>query len=582
MFRQVCFHRFRTESYGKTLTLSYLLSITIALVYLTATHGNEVYAPAEAFLAGEEQPFFGSVDEWDRRFFQEHIERTYGRRGQRQILDIQEGKAKEAVEYCKRLLARDPHDVESLFSLSIAYCQLDQLEDSWQTTQRALQAGLPLERYLAGPRDLLQPLYLHSAFRRLASDRNVQLIHGPMLGCITDTSASFWLRSARESQVEVKISSTNIPKSWSATGAARTDNVRDYTTIVKVEGLQPDTEYRYSVFIDGQKVFTDERARFRTYGRTGVPARFQLGFGGGALYTPENERIWSEIARRKLDGFLLLGDNVYIDLPQQASPLHRYTYYRRQSRPEFRQLISTTPIYAIWDDHDCATDDCFMGPFVDNPTWKPSLWKLFRNNWNNPGYGFQPEVPGCWFKLQIADVDFFFLDGRYYRTNPLTDDATMLGPVQKEWLFQGLKDSQATFKMIVSPVAFADEAKSALDTWRGYPHERAEIFQFLTDHGITGVVLVSADRHRSDAWLHKRDHDYSLYEFHSSCLTHAKHSFSEIKAKALFAYNDKCSFGLLSFDTTAKDPTVDYEIVNIDGESVNRLTLRRSQLSTRP
>ena len=556
-----------------------LLGILIAITLFSVASGDEVFAPADAYVPDQEQPYFGSVDEWDRRFFQEHIQETYGRRGQRQVLDIQEDKTKETVHYCQQLLERHPHDLESLFNLSIAYGQLNQLDESWQTAQRALKAGLPLERYLAGPRDLLQPLYEHAKFKQLVAERGIQLIHGPMLGCVTDTSASFWIRTAKESQVDVKLSSADSIGSGSASGSALTNRTKDYTAVVKIEGLRPATEYHYSLFIDSQRVFGEEETKFRTYGQRGDPSQIVLGFGGGAAYTPENERMWSEIAGRKLDGFFLLGDNVYIDLPQQASPLHHYTYYRRQSRPEFRQLISTTPIYAIWDDHDCATDDCFMGPFVDKPTWKPSLWSLFRNNWNNPAYGFAPEKPGCWFKLEIADVDFFLLDGRYYRSNPLSADATMLGPVQKQWLLEGLKNSPATFKLIVSPVAFADEAKTALDTWRGYPQERAEIFQFLTDHHVEGVVLVSADRHRSDAWKHERSDDYSLYEFHSSCLTHAKHNFSDLKPEALFGYNDKCSFGLLTFDTTVSDPTIVYEIVNIDGESVRHLMLRRSQLT---
>ena len=48
--------------------------------------------------------------------------------------------------------------------------------------------------------------------------------------------------------------------------------------------------------------------------------------------------------------------------------------------------------------------------------------------------------------------------------------------------------------------------------------------------------------------------------------------------QALFCYNEECSFGKLTFDTSAADPTVTYEIVNIDGEVVHRLTINKSQL----
>ena len=553
-------------------------SFAFVLMVSVAVAKEEVYAPVEAFLEGEQQPYYGSVDDWNLRFFTDHIKETYGRRGQRQMLDIQQGKSHETILYCQQLIEEDPKDLESLFTLTVAYCNLKQTEKAWQSAKLAIEAGLPIERFLAGPREILKPLYHHEDFQKLAKQQNIKLLHGPMLGAVTNVGARVWLRTAKPSQVEVKVFTASNPKKLISKGMQNTTAATDHTAVVELTGLSPASKYRYEVYIDGEKISGDKENLLRTYPSSGQAAKFQIGFGGGALYTPAKERMWTEIASRQLAGFFLLGDNIYIDLPEQVSPMHRYSYYRRQSRPEFRHLIARTPIYAIWDDHDCATDDCFMGPYRDRPTWKPSLFQLFRENWNNPTYGAEPDWPGCWFKLQIADVDFFFLDGRYYRTNPLVKNASMLGPVQKQWLFDELKKSQATFKLIISPVCFTDKAKSALDTWRGYPQERAEIFQFLTDQKIAGVVLIAADRHRSDAWLHERTGDYPLYEFHSSCLTHSEHSFSDLQPGSLVGYNKKCSYGLLTFDTDKNDPELLYEIVNIDGESVEQIPLKRSQL----
>jgi len=49
----------------------------------------------------------------------------------------------------------------------------------------------------------------------------------------------------------------------------------------------------------------------------------------------------------------------------------------------------------------------------------------------------------------------------------------------------------------------------------------------------------------------------------------------------LFGYNEKCSFGLLSFDTTLPDPELTYQIVSIDREVVQTLSLKKSQLRFR-
>ena len=205
------------------------------------------------------------------------------------------------------------------------------------------------------------------------------------------------------------------------------------------------------------------------------------------------------------------------------------------------------------------------------------MFHLFKENWNNPAYG-DPEWPGTWFRFNIADVDFFILDSRSYRTNPHAENPTMLGPVQKAWLLEQLKASKATFKVIASPVPWAYESKGeSLDTWNGYREERSEIFQFLSKNKLDGVVLLSADRHRSDVWRIERPSGYALYEFESSRLTNQH--VHRVMPGSIFGYNEKQSFGLLTFDTTLPDPTVTYQIYSIDDDLIYTLEVKRSEVS---
>ncbi len=55
----------------------------------------------------------------------------------------------------------------------------------------------------------------------------------------------------------------------------------------------------------------------------------------------------------------------------------------------------------------------------------------------------------------------------------------------------------------------------------------------------------------------------------------------ELVPGAIFAYIDKCSFGLLTFDTGRADPQVVYDVINIDGETVQSLTINKSELTLR-
>ena len=306
--------------------------------------------------------------------------------------------------------------------------------------------------------------------------------------------------------------------------------------------------------------------------------KFTIGFGGGSGYVPENERMWDTIGAIEPRALLLLGDNVYIDDPETPE-MQRFHYYRRQSQPEWGKLAKTVPIYSIWDDHDFTTNDGWGGPDIEKPSWKRDVWEIYKENWDNPYYGGGKENPGCWFDFSIGDVHFIMIDGRYYRESPKDETPSMLGPVQMKWLKKTLTEKPATFTVICTNVPMAPKVKpGSKDTWDGYPEERSAIYQFIADQKIPGVVILSADRHRSDAYKVDTEINgmYPLFEFSSSRLTN-QHVHKLID-HSLFGYNDKQSFGKIDFDLTTEDPTVKYTIINIDGKKIHDLTIKLSQL----
>lgn len=306
--------------------------------------------------------------------------------------------------------------------------------------------------------------------------------------------------------------------------------------------------------------------------------KFTIAFGGGAGYVPDHERMWDTIRELDPRALLLLGDNVYIDDPQTPQ-MQRFHYYRRQSQPEWAKLAKRVPIYAIWDDHDFTTNDGWGGPDIDKPAWKRDVWNVFKENWDNPYYGGGDAQPGCWHDFRIGDVHFVMLDGRYYRESPRNNDPSMLGPAQMKWLKKTLTEKPATFTVICSNVPIAPGVKKgSKDTWDGYAGERQRIYEFIAEQKIPGVIVLSADRHRSDAYKIDTGVDglYPIYEFQSSRLTN-QHVHGLIKS-SLFGYNKKQSFGRVDFDLTADDPTVTYTIINIDGEKIHSLTIKRSEL----
>ncbi len=488
---------------------------------------------------------------------------------------IREGRTDRALSYLRKLLAGNPGDPETWYMLAVAYSARGRIGAALEAAARALDLGLPPGRIAGGTLTGLEPLAETGLVRNLLETFRTRPVHGPMLGSMTDRSVRIWVRTAREAAVRALVSEKPglVP---AAVAEGRTKKERDYTAVLEVKGLKPGTKYFYALEIGGRR---GKVRSFRTFPARGKGGKFRIVFGGGAGYVPSNERVWRTILSFRPRALLLLGDNVYIDAPGIPAIWH-YDYYRRQSRPEFRRLVSRVPVFAIWDDHDFATNDCVPGPGVDTPPWKRKVFEFFRDNWVNPCYGGGDGRPGCWFDFRAGDVHFVMLDCRYYRTLREKGASTMLGPAQKRWLFETLLSAGSrhpAFTVLASSVPWTFFAKGkSRDTWNGFREERKEIFDFLSRNGIDGVILLSADRHRSDLWKIEREGEYPLYEFESSRLTN-QHVHKTMK-KALFSFNAAQSFGVVDFDTTLPDPTVTYRIADIDGKVVFSFTARRSAL----
>ena len=500
------------------------------------------------------------------------------KQGREEMILIHAGKESEAIERYEKALKLPAQPLEALFGLAVAHARLGHGDTALDYVDRAVAAGLPFERFLAGPMEMLEPLYALPGFQRRKQHNSPLLIHGPMLGALSDRSARFWLRTARPCHVEVVVSQVgrNLYGKNPIKATGRAGESDDRTGLIEVRGLKANQLYTYQVKLDGGVVW--EGHHFRTFPKKHHAAAFRLAFGGGAAFTPDYERIFTTIKSRQPLAFLQMGDNIYVDQPMLPS-VQRYGYYRRQHSSPYRSLTASLNVTAIWDDHDFGDDDCWYGPDPNLPIFKRDVLRVFKENWNNHGYGQGEESPGCYHDFYIGDVHIIMLDGRYYRSDPKRiKDRSMLGPDQLQWLFRTLENSRGVFKVLASPVPFAAGVKpGSLDPWDGYPEEREAIFTHIHQHQIEGVVLLAADRHRSDAWRIDRPGAYPFYEFMSSRLTNQH--LHPVMEGSLFGYNAKRSFGLVEFDTTLRDPELTYRIITIDDEAVYALKVRRSELS---
>lgn len=114
-----------------------------------------------------------------------------------------------------------------------------------------------------------------------------------------------------------------------------------------------------------------------------------------------------------------------------------------------------------------------------------------------------------YYRLQIANCDFFVLDTRGQRQMHDTKDPhkkglSMLGPVQRQWLEQGVRASTADFIFVVSSVNFMVphigggkvRTTNKDDAWTVFFDERESLID-LFDSLERPVMLLTGDLHNS-------------------------------------------------------------------------------------
>jgi len=468
-----------------------------------------------------------------------------------QLVADRKTKRAGSLEYWRSL---SPNEPELRYGLALAHSAAGDKKEALDHAQQALAAGLPLGRFLAGPRDLLAKLYKASGFKKIVKQEGVLLVHGPAVGAVTDQSARFWVRTVDEAEVTVTVRPADAAEG-EVQAKGNSTELNDWTAVVEVTGLAADTLYRYSVSVDGNPVEIDPTPTFRTFPAAGEGGVFSVGFGSKSGYAPVQEGVWDAMRERRPSAVLLLGDSLFVRGPATTPTTQRYACYRRQSSSPFRRLAASIPVYAIWDDNDLGAGGA-------------GALEVFRQNHANPSFG-GGENAGMWYAFSIGDVTFFMLDCCSQRSRAAEASPTMLGAAQKQWLFDALKESEATCKILASSVPWAPSSAwwEAGRTWDDFAEEREEVFSFIESNEVEGVVLLSGGGvNATDVRRIPRSNGYDLFDLHSSRLTNVTQVMTP--GGAILNYDEECSFGVLEFDTSRAAPRLTYRMIDASGQEV--------------
>jgi alkaline phosphatase D len=404
---------------------------------------------------------------------------------------------------------------------------------------------------------LLSSLFLLSVYPLLA---NVPEIAGPISGDVRAKQVTLWMYAPVKSKCSVSYHAEGASGSDKKTGDLKPISdqaAKGMGQIFKstVVGLLPNTDYHYQVSVDG-KSKPDWKGSFKTAPVEGKSTAFRIAITS-CMKIGRPQGSWDLLLAEQPDFHLTVGDTHYADTTNPTVQLKHHVSYRRVK--EFANVLRQVPTYAIWDDHD-------YGPNNSDGTAKGKEFSLagWKQAWPNPASGTS-DTPGAFFKFSRGDVDFFVVDGRYYRDpNELPDDdkKRKLGDAQFEWLLNGLKNSTAKFKIIASGSVLHH---SKVDGWRIFTFSRHRLFDAIKKHKISGVMYIGGDMHQSLVWQHHESDrvGYPMIEIMSSGITNGK----------------DLSFATIDFDTTVDDPTARVRIIYGKGKKVHTdKTWKLSQL----
>ena len=347
----------------------------------------------------------------------------------------------------------------------------------------------------------------------------------------------------------------------------------DFIVKKKVEGLRPATRHFYRLHHGPSRANQrlSETATFRTLAGKDVAAAYSFAIVTGMNYSffhytgssrvgpysgPDKDLGYPALAamlKLEPDFFVGTGDNVYYDHPGhrgRAQTRHemRKKHHEQYSQPRFLDLFRKTATYWMKDDHDHRFDDSDAVNAVRIRAPKQLDYYPRTNiHEGESGSGFLPshELGIQVFQEQMPVVDpeerdpvtyrthrvsrdlqVWIVEGRDYRSpldQPDGPRKTIWGAEQKAWLQKTLKESDATFKLLLSATPMlGPDSSSKRDNhtnFNGYRHEGDEFFRWLAANGIDGdeFFVACGDRH----WQYHSIRPDGYEEFSSGALVDA-------------------------------------------------------------
>lgn len=310
-----------------------------------------------------------------------------------------------------------------------------------------------------------------------------------------DPTSAGWVVSSRTTLPEATLAlAVRRGDGWAAL-PSRTGVVATAGFVrVEVDDLVPDTDHLV-VFTSPDGAIRSAPGLFRT-----LPdgADRVVVFGATSCLGSENPTFptLAQAAGEGLDFFLLNGDTIYTRARTLSE--YRLEYERLRRNPNVRELLSATPLVAVWDDHEVA-NDWSLDPVADEtPVTRAQVAAATTAFREALPQRLGPGGTGLWRSLTVGTtLELVLLDCRGER-----DPDRMVSDAQLAWAIDTLRSSRALFKVLVSSshltdhgvrLSFPDDDSDIGKRWQGFTAQRDALLAALGE--VSGAVVVTGDMH---------------------------------------------------------------------------------------
>ncbi len=235
----------------------------------------------------------------------------------------------------------------------------------------------------------------------------------------------------------------------------------------------------------------------------------------------------ASILKLKPDFFVGTGDNVYYDTPDdpraETVAELRQKWHEQFAQPRYRELFAQVPTYWEIDDHDYRVDD---GDNSGDYDPSPEVGRQMMLE-QLPVAPIGDDDSKTYRTHRVSkDLQIWLVENRMYRSPNIMPDGpakTIWGDEQRTWLKRTLAESDATFKLLISPnpMVGPDDARKIDNHTNigGFQHERDAFFRWLVESGLDqeNFYLVCGDRH----WQYHAVHPLGIEEFSCGALVDA-------------------------------------------------------------